>query len=376
MIHPRVLHALEEVLTDLDVPISRYEEAKREYDGVGEWLHAPDSCLAPYDPYIFPQGSFALGTAIRPIRGADHDVDAVCCLRQGYEALTQQKLKELVGIRLREHKRYGKILIPPDGGRRCWTLVFADERFHFDILPAVPDDSGPFIAQGVLKELAESALCITDRETWPDGLWPRSNPRGYALWFRERMRVALQKSAGARTWMGTGASLAEMPTFRAQTALQRIVQLLKRHRDATCGDDEDRPISIIITTLAAKAYDNQMDLVEAIFDVVPKLRTFIELRGERYWVPNPVAPAENFADRWGETPRKAAAFFRWLDDVEEWFEQLRKAESGAALEVLAKRIKKPIPDSRPQATAARVVASVVPRLQIVTPRPVHGGNSE
>ena len=372
MIHPRVLRALEEVLLDLDVPISRYEEAKREYDGVGEWLHAPDSCLAPYDPYIFPQGSFALGTAIRPIRGGDHDVDAVCCLRLGYEALSQQQLKELVGARLREHKRYGKILLPPEGGRRCWTLVFADEHFHFDILPAIPDDSTPFIAQGVLKELAESALRITDRETWPDGRWPRSNPRGYALWFRSRMQVALQKSAAARNWLGTGASLAEMPTFRAQTALQRIVQLLKRHRDATCGDDEDRPISIIITTLAAQAYDNQLDLVEAIFDVVPKLRLFIEQRGDRFWVPNPVAPAENFADKWHESPRKADAFFRWLGEVEEWFEQLRRAESGEALVALAKRMKTPAP--RPPLAAAAAVTSSAARMQVVRPRPVHGSD--
>lgn len=71
---------LEQIAEDLDVPPSKYEDAKRSYDAVGDWLNRPESELAQYSPRIYPQGSFALGTAVKP-EGDDHyDVDAVCVL--------------------------------------------------------------------------------------------------------------------------------------------------------------------------------------------------------------------------------------------------------------------------------------------------------
>jgi hypothetical protein len=54
------------------------------------------------------------------------------------------------------------------------------------------------------------------------------------------------------------ANIEDVPEWRVKTPLQRAVQLLKRHRDVYfAGDYENRPISIIITTLAAHAYKNQ-----------------------------------------------------------------------------------------------------------------------
>ncbi|MBX3465506.1 MAG: hypothetical protein KF878_01240 [Planctomycetes bacterium] len=91
---------------------------------------------------------------------------------------------------------------------------------------------------------------------------------------------------------------------------------LKRHRDLRYDDDDDKPISIIITTLAAKAYRNERDLGSALLNVVPGMRHGIELREGKWWVPNPVDPRENFADKWNETPRKYELFRDWLQAVE------------------------------------------------------------
>ena len=40
-----------------------------------------------------------------------------------------------------------------------------------------------------------------------------------------------------------------------------------------------KPISIIITTLAAQAYNNEADLAEAVLDVVPRMRGYIRKHG-------------------------------------------------------------------------------------------------
>ena len=112
---------------ELDVPPSKYEEAKEHYDAVGTWLGEPDSELAPYDPVIYPQGSFALGTAVRPMGDDDYDVDAVCLLQLRGDQVTQQQLKAIVGRRLKhERSRYKNMIEPENGGRRCWTIRYAN----------------------------------------------------------------------------------------------------------------------------------------------------------------------------------------------------------------------------------------------------------
>jgi hypothetical protein len=316
---------LQEAVSSLEVSPSKYEEAQERYRAVGEWLNAGSS-LAAYRPDIYPQGSFALGTAVKPLNDGDHDVDAVCLLQADPHQMTQAELKRLVGDRLREHANYARMLQPKEGGRRCWTLEYADEsKFHLDILPAVPDDSTELVRVGVPPDLARYAVCITDRQTWDAHAdWPKSNPKGYALWFREQMRVILETRRRAKA-KRIQASVEQVPDHQVTAPLQQAVQLLKRHRDVRYGDDEDRPISIIITTLAARAYENEATLLETLIAIIPRMRASIERRGEVLWVPNPVNPEENFADKWAETPRKAELFMGWLDAVEREHRELLTA---------------------------------------------------
>lgn len=314
---------LAELAAQLDVPVSKYEDAKAHYDAVGDWLNRDESELAPYDPTIYPQGSFALGTAIHPIDAGDYDVDAVCLLRASKAQFSQQALKDIVGRRLRQHGTYAKMLVPPAGGRRCWTLKYADaSKFHLDILPALPDEVDWLLANGVPHKRATHAICITDKATW--GMradWPRSNPLGYVDWFKERMRVVLEELRKARAFEKR-AEVHRIQDFEVRTPLQRVIQLLKRHRDIAYAQDDDKPISILITTLAARAYSNEPDLLDALLAVIPRMRSGIEDRDGVLWVPNPVNPLENFADRWAECPRKAEIFFQWLASAEALYHQL------------------------------------------------------
>lgn len=330
----RLNSVLTDLATELDVPPSKYREARDHYEAVGAWLDADGSELAQYRPAIYPQGSFALGTAVKPIGDEEYDVDSVCLLDLRPDQVTQKQVKNLVGNRLKHpQSRYKNMLDPVDGGRRCWTIRYATaSRFHLDILPAIPDSYGMLLVPSVPSEWAETAICLTDRTIWNDPFaeWPKSNPKGYIAWFKDRMRVSLDEAKRAHARQ-IQAQVEEIETFDVRTPLQRLIQILKRHRDGCFNDDDDKPISIIITTLAARAYENEADLAEAMLDVVPRMRDHIEMRDNIWWVPNPVNPQENFADKWAETPRKAAVFLGWLDRLEREYQNLLTDEGFAAV---------------------------------------------
>ena len=315
----RLEAVLRHLADEIDVPPARYQEAKNHYNAVGDWLGRADSELALFAPIVFPQGSFALGTAIRPIGDEEYDVDAVCLLQQHPAHLTQQQLKEMVGRRLKHPlSRYRNMISPPEGGRRCWTIQYAEgTKFHLDVLPAIPDGAREQLrVLGVPPAIAEHAIQITDRETWhlPQP-WPKSNPRGYAQWFKSRMAASLALAKQQRA-LEMRAEVDQIEDFDVRVPLQRLVQLLKRHRDVKYNGDEDKPISIIITTLAAWAYQNEGDLASIVPNIFARMRELIEQRSDGWWVPNPVDRRENFADKWREQPRKAEIFFQWLDAVQ------------------------------------------------------------
>lgn len=307
---------LEQVAKSLDIPDEMHEEAVSKYEDVGNWLEEEDQNHGRREPEVYPQGSFRLGTVIRPISDKDeYDIDLVY-ERDLRKVISQQQLKDDAGEHLKayvcqcqEDHRDVPELRP---GRRCWTLDYPD-RFHMDVLPAIPDDDGRVggIAQSGTR------ILITDRKLHA---WQHSNPRGYAEWFKGRMAVQFrEKRAVLAAEMGRAAA-EDVREYKVKTPLQRAIQILKRHRDFYFEDNpDDKPISIIITTLAARAYDNQADLVEALLTLIRDMPRHIQSRmknGNRVaWVPNPVDDDENFADKWEEHPQRETEFRAWLKEV-------------------------------------------------------------
>ncbi|RJQ65152.1 MAG: nucleotidyltransferase [Desulfobacteraceae bacterium] len=297
----------------LDISDTQYEAAVKHYEAVGDWLNREDSPISIHDPQIFPQGSFRLGTMIKPINDADeYDIDLVCEMKSlSKDRVTQKQLKDMVGDRLKSNERYRKML---EEGNRCWRLQYADSaRFHMDILPAIPDHDINGIARIIGDSLADSAILITDKNLRH---WQCSNPVGYAEWFKERMRVQFNAS---RMLLAESlrASVENVPEYKVKTPLQRSIQILKRHRDIMFEkDQDDRPISIIISTLAARAYNNEADLLDALQNVVNKMPSLIgrDEKGKAF-VANPVNPFENFADKWDKHPQREAKFRKWLQKV-------------------------------------------------------------
>lgn len=293
---------LQGITESLDIPDDLHDDAVLKYEGVGEWLAAEDSELLQHAPQIFPQGSFRLGTVVRPLnRNGAYDIDLVCQLGIAKEATTQKALKAMVGRRLKLSPELAAITTP---SRRCWTLEWSS-LFHMDVLPSIPN-----------QEALPKGILLTDTELVR---WQKSNPIRYAEWFKDRMRVVLREKIAALA-KSRGADVAEVPEWQVKTPLQRAVQVLKRHRDVAFASDESaRPVSIIITTLAAQAYKNQTDLVDALIAIAEEMPRHIRHEGGKYVVENPAEPGENFADKWNEDPKRRDAFFQWLQAVRDDF---------------------------------------------------------
>jgi hypothetical protein len=130
-----------------------------------------------------------------------------------------------------------------------------------------------------------------------------------------RVQLTERKKAFAKRELVT-ASVDEIPDYKVRTPLQQSIQLLKRHRDCMFANDgEHKPISIIITTLAAHAYNEEPTISAALHSILTRMDQYIEHRGDVAWVANPVNPAENFADKWAEEPRKRQNFYDWLEQA-------------------------------------------------------------
>jgi hypothetical protein len=324
---------LEQVARSLDIPDHVHEEAVRKYDELGHWLEEKDKEQGRREPSIYPQGSFRLGTVVRPIsEDADYDIDLVYERDLRKSSTTQQQLKDEAGEHLesfveflKESHREAPEL---ESGRRCWTLQYPDQ-FHMDILPAIPNDD----RREKGSKIDATAIQITDKDLHE---WQHSNPIGYGEWFKGRMlqqflekraqlaRADLQAKGVLLTEGMIKAAAEQVPEYKVKTPLQRAVQILKRHRDVHFKDDcDNRPASIILTTLAAKSYQNEGNLVDALINLVRGMPEHIEYRmenGKRVaWVPNPVNSDENFADRWKDKdhPDREKNFRAWLQKVEQ-----------------------------------------------------------
>lgn len=339
---------LEQLASKLDISDTHYEAAERSYISVGKWLNRPESTIAQYSPAIYSQGSFRLGTVIRPPSDEDaFDLDIVCELDCTKEEITQKDLKDAVGFELTAYaKRHD--LDAPEAGQYCWTINYADSaQFKMDVLPAVPDAAyqrSLLEARKLDMTWVQTAIGLTDSKHARYSVicrdWSASNPRGYSQWFRRRMEQAFLAKRRSMALLEGKANVEKIPEYRVKTPLQAAVQILKRHRDGTFADRPDiRPASIIVTTLAAHAYAQEGTISGALFSILARMDAYIEQRNGVPWIPNPTDTRENFANRWEKEPQLGDAFNEWLQNARTEFESAASLSSDDTIsEQLAKHM--------------------------------------
>lgn len=321
---------IEALAKELDINDNRYEQAQNRYHSLGKWLDRDASLVRNFSPSVYAQGSFALGTVIKPYTdNEEYDIDVACELKRlSKSEVTQEELKNLLGEEIESYRRAHSMKKELVEKRRCWELGYADgAQFHMDIVPALPNEEGVRLLlekRNLNTQWVETAIGITDNEenkyrTITDD-WPRSNPKGYQQWFKSRIAI-LQERKKVKLAESIRCSVEDIPDYRVKTPLQLSIMILKRHRDMMFADDQTNqaPISIIITTLAGHAYEGEEKIVDALNSILSKMNNFIQWDGQKYIIQNPSDPSENFADKWEEYPERKDAFFRWRKQAYEDF---------------------------------------------------------
>jgi hypothetical protein len=310
---------LDKLGANLDITDTQYKLAKERYSSIGKWLSEGEYCLVDkklclQNGEIYPQGSLKIQTAVKPLGEDEFDVDLVFFTPNiSTDDIKPTELNRLIGNRLREHKTYKTMLKPL---KRGWRITYAKE-FHLDITPSINNHI----------EVHSNSELVPDIEVQD---WKPSNPKDYADWFNEIVeKVPLFRSSfELDSILATEAhTVVELPNNNFdKPLLKRYIQILKRHRDVMFQDKENKPISIIITTLATKAYkycieynqyDNEFDLLT---DVVKYMPCFIHFNEGQHEILNPKALSENFAERWNEVANKKLAFDSWQNSAQTFFE--------------------------------------------------------
>jgi hypothetical protein len=332
----KTTNLLNTIADSIEISEKTIELATKRYTNLGEWLDRDESSIKQYEPRIYSQGSIKLGTAIKPINTDDnYDIDAVCVLKNiTKDEYSQKNVKELIGVEIKSYVKASGFKKDASDGKRCWTIEYADtEQFHLDILPAIPDKDGMvevFESNSVSYEdriFVEDALSITDNtHEYYEELnvqWPKSNPKGYYEWFQIQKKIKMFTKSTDGMMMASE-SVEEIPEEDVITPLQQAIMILKRHRDIMFNNsdiNQYKPISIIITTLSAKEYQGEDNLFDALETILNNIE--IDKKDGIFYIPNPVNPLENFADKWEHESLLSEYFFKWLKQIRDDFEVLK-----------------------------------------------------
>ena len=289
------------IAAEIEISETQAEKAKESYEAVGNYLN---NNIKQYYVRIFPQGSFMLGTVIKPISDKDeYDIDLVATIDNKFTSA--KDLKNIVGDVLKTSDRYSEKV---EEGKRCWTIQYSESaNYHMDILPTMKSDT----------YFQNKKLIMTHKEDEnSDYEFRQTNPEAYYDWFVKRMEEEKKKLTEEYA-IRNKIEIVEVPEYKIKTTLQIAIEILKRYRDIKFKDTPDiKPISIILTTLIARIYTGKENVYELIEKFSKEYVLYLE-RDENgnVLIQNPVNKNENFADKWPSNPERKEAFFKFMDDL-------------------------------------------------------------
>jgi hypothetical protein len=206
------------------------------------------------NPQLYIQGSFRLGTVVKPIDSTQKfDVDIVCVLAADSKStITKKELKEEVGKALQSHPVLGYKFKPKP---RCWSIE-VDNVFKIDVVPGIPN-----------LDSQNGGILIQDKD---EVRWQETNPKAYFKWFDEKRKRLLVVKNNVKD----AVDMTHLESER-RMPLQIAVQILKRMRDIHFKDRPDlKPSSIVITTIAANSYNGEPDVLSALNSIICKMPTY------------------------------------------------------------------------------------------------------
>lgn len=349
---PNVLERQQDILSiisELDISPTMYSNAVEKYKAITAYLESYG-----IEAEMYPQGSFAFGTVVRPTSksaDANYDLDFICQIKGDRSSHTPSELRKILLDALKASGIYeGKLEIWDE----CFTIEYADVGkigFTIDIVPATDESEEKkqsLLAKSSYPNLINTAVAIPKHNGNHNYTWITNNPRGFRQWFDEINKPFLE--AGRNNYRNElfkrhsrfYASVEEIPHALDRSALQRVIQLLKYHRnvyyDKLPDGDDIKPISAIINVLVteiSKAYNPECSVFELLEYVLKELeiyaqhlaknqKEFVALYGARnvishnngvWYIANPANPEDNLANKWNENPRIPKTFFMWIKVV-------------------------------------------------------------
>jgi hypothetical protein len=139
MRNAQLVGVLERLCQGLELSDSQFELAKSRYEAVGRWLAGAEEKLI-HTVLIYPQGSTAIGTTVKPVGRIEHDVDLVSHVVEPDQLISPAALKFAIGNRLRSNGLYAPIL---EEMGRSWRINYRRVSFGYYAL-----DSQPGMPQG------------------------------------------------------------------------------------------------------------------------------------------------------------------------------------------------------------------------------------
>jgi hypothetical protein len=316
-----LVNVLDQMFDKLDLTDTQRERIETAYNAVGEYLASCDDPLLN-GAKVYSQGSIRLRTAVKPLSKDEFDVDLILFLPNAKHA-TRNEIVRVVKEHLKASKVYNDLV---EDLPRGFRINYAGD-YHLDITPAIEYD---------LVNSSGRPLWVVDKRNQ----FKESNPEGMAVTFDKccllQPKILIEKMSFESL---SNRSVEELPNQNVKHLLNRIVQILKRHRDIWAQGENNKyakfkPISVVLTTLASKAYvevietgkeySNEFDL---ILDVIELMPHHIENELGQLLVANPSMRAENYAEKWNrvednEGLKLQEAFFDWHKSAIYSFEHL------------------------------------------------------
>lgn len=340
--------SITKLVEQLDITPTLYKNAVEKYNNLAEFLK--DKGL---EADIYPQGSFALGTVVKPASSktnSEYDLDFICEIAGSKVEVSAGYIYNQVKDILESDKTYkDRLSVWPN----CFTINYADvgeTGFSIDIVPATGESKELKAKLQIVCEnqIAETAIAIPKCDIGNHYEWITNNPLGYRKWFE---KINLPFKENSRTTFRKGffdlyaeyASIEEIPDDMYRSSLQRVIQILKIHRDnyfMSESKKEMRPKSVIITTLVTEIASHlspNTDLFELLQEIIQEIdiyanyqrtdenyfkaqfgmRTAITKPNGVWTMPNPANPYDNLVDGWNKDGRLAKIFFQWISLVKE-----------------------------------------------------------
>lgn len=213
---------------------------------------------------IFSQGSYAIGTCIKPANdNEEFDVDMVLSLslEKTVNTLSKPKLgpKKILSWlekRLKQNENYKDRIREPKP--RCVRINYKGD-FHLDIVSVTPVGN------------KDRVLWIPDKS---EG-WDKTDPKGFITWCNDKER----ESGGY---------------------FKRIVKYLKWWRSAIASDKANVS-SILLTTLLGNHVIKGDTDAEALVETMESLSSWLQLCKSVPTIDNPSLSEENLARDWPDT---------------------------------------------------------------------------